>query len=463
MAVSQPNSSAVIWFRRDLRVDDNGAIDAALADGATTLYPVFVIDDALWGPSGDARKSYLVRSLHDLNEQLNGTLTVVHAKPAQFLSSLGNGVAVYAAQDFGPYGMRRDALVVAAGVDLRLADSAYAVNPGTIFNLSGSPYKVFTPFSKSWLAHGWEQPYVAPPSSVWAVLPGVDKSGIGIPADPMPDFDTLPPSSTAEINAQIQRFLDGPVTHYNDDRNTPGIEGTSRLSTALKYGRVHPRTLLAQLGPSEGERVFRSELCWREFYADVLYNFPDSVRQDLNPIGELTYDTGPVADERFEAWCNGQTGYPIVDAGMRQLLAEGWIHNRVRMIVASFLVKDLHLWWKRGADWFMCHLVDGDLASNTHGWQWTAGTGTDAAPYFRVFNPTTQGMRFDADGDYIRRYVPELAHMSAPQIHEPWASPSKSKSSARSSLLDDQTLSYPKPIVDHAVERDETLLRYKQR
>jgi deoxyribodipyrimidine photo-lyase len=223
------------------------------------------------------------------------------------------------------------------------------------------------------------------------------------------------------------------------------------LSPYLKWGCLHPRQLLAELGTTRAETTFRTELCWREFYADVLWHRPDTVRQAFVPaMRRMEVDVGPQADAAFEAWAGGRTGYPIVDAGMRQLAAEGWMHNRVRMIVASFLVKDLHVDWSRGARYFMAQLVDGDLASNHHGWQWVAGTGTDPAPYFRVFNPVTQAERYDPNGDYVRRWVPELRSIPGPAVHRPW-------------IRDDgPPPGYPAPIVDHAGERAEALRRYAE-
>jgi deoxyribodipyrimidine photo-lyase len=215
---------------------------------------------------------------------------------------------------------------------------------------------------------------------------------------------------------------------YKSTRNTPGTDGTSRLSAYLKYGCVHPRTLLADLEDLDSDSAdsFRNELAWRDFYADVLWHRPAVRPRALDErMHAMAYDTGPDADERFAAWAPGRTGYPIVDAGMRQLLGEAYVHNRVRMIVASFLVKDLHVDWRRGARHFMQHLVDGDLASNNHGWQWVAGTGTDASPYYRVFNPTRQGREFDPDGDYVRRWVPELRDVPARHVHEPWLAPGR--------------------------------------
>jgi deoxyribodipyrimidine photo-lyase len=246
-------------------------------------------------------------------------------------------------------------------------------------------------------------------------------------------------------------FLDSDVAGYGTARDLPGRDATSRLSPYLKYGCLHPRTLLARLdaaGGGTGAQTYRDELCWRDFYADVLWHRPDSARRALQErMRGMQVSTGRQADELFEAWTQGRTGFPIVDAGMRQLLAEGWMHNRVRMIVASFLVKDLHLDWGRGARWFLQHLVDGDLASNNHGWQWVAGTGTDPAPYFRIFNPTSQGEKFDPAGDYVRRYVPELGEVAGKAVHQPWK-------------LSPLPAGYPAPLVDHAEERAEALRRY---
>jgi deoxyribodipyrimidine photo-lyase len=235
------------------------------------------------------------------------------------------------------------------------------------------------------------------------------------------------------------------LADYEGTRDRPDLDATSRLSVYLKWGCLHPRTVLDALGP--GDETFRRELAWREFYASVLHHWPESARSYFRP--ELARMRFAPPGTAFSAWCEGRTGYPIVDAGMRQLLATGWMHNRVRMIVASFLVKDLHVEWMHGARHFMRHLVDADLASNQHGWQWTAGTGTDPAPFFRIFNPVTQGKRFDPEGDYVRRWVPELRGVGGAAAHEPWrlgAPPAK----------------YPAPIVDHTTERAEALARYAQ-
>jgi len=259
----------------------------------------------------------------------------------------------------------------------------------------------------------------------------------------------LPPPGERAGLRRWAAFRDEALAGYVERRDRPDLHGTSRLSPYLKFGCVHPRTVLAGLGDTPAEERWRAELCWREFYADVLWHHPASARRSLQPVmAAMRVDRD---EERFAAWAEGRTGYPVVDAGMRQLRAEGWMHNRVRMIVASFLVKDLHLDWTLGARHFMAHLVDGDLSSNSHGWQWVAGTGTDAAPYFRVFNPVTQGRRFDPDGTYVRRWVPELAAIAGADVHEPWTIPA----------LPLGVEPYPAPIVDHVRERDEALSRYR--
>lgn len=227
------------------------------------------------------------------------------------------------------------------------------------------------------------------------------------------------------------------------------MAATSELSPALHIGAIHPRTILAALGDLDRADRFVRELAWREFYAHALWHHPDLVDLELDPtLRQIAWDEGDEADARFRAWCDGRTGFPIVDAGMRELAATGWLHNRVRMIVASLLVKDLHLDWRRGAAWFEATLADADIASNRGNWQWVAGTGLDAAPYFRVFNPTLQGKKFDPDGHYVRRWVPELRACPTSLIHEPWR------------WVGRENAGYPLPIVDHDRERREALARY---
>jgi deoxyribodipyrimidine photo-lyase len=238
---------------------------------------------------------------------------------------------------------------------------------------------------------------------------------------------------------------------YHEDRNRTDLSGTSHLSHALAHGEIHPRTLLAQLGDSDGEEVYRKELAWREFYADVLFHNPHTLTEYYEPrFANMRYDDPEKNSSKLLAWKEGKTGYPIVDAAMRQLVQSGWMHNRARMIVASFLVKDLHFEWQLGAEYFEQHLTDFDPASNSHGWQWTAGCGTDASPYYRVFNPTLQGVKFDPNGDYVRKWIPELSHLSGSAVHEPW------------NVIDGLSAGYPAPIVSHDVERNESLARLEE-
>jgi deoxyribodipyrimidine photo-lyase len=436
----------IMWFRRDLRLADHPALQHASALGP--VVPLFVVDPMFEG-SGAPRRAYMCDALAALDRSIGGALVYRHGHPAQVLPDLVaelGAAAVVVTRDHGPYGRRRDEAVAgavrAAGADFVGVGSSYAVQPGSVTKADGTPYQVFTPFSKAWRAHGWAAP-IPQPDVDWIGTPGVACDGPPTRPDVATDF------GEASERWAWDRWTDvlPALQQYADVRNDPAIDGTSRLSAALRWGLVHPRQLLHDLGPERGHEVFASELAWREFYADVLFRRPDTAWSNLNPkMDAMPVDVDDAARRRFRQWADGATGYPIVDAGMRQLLATGWMHNRVRMLVASFLVKDLHLPWQWGAHHFMQHLVDGDLASNSHGWQWTAGTGTDAAPYFRIFNPTTQGLRFDPQGDYVRRWIPELSGIAGGSVHTP----------APLTAPD-----YPAPIVDHRVERDDSLARYR--
>ncbi len=449
--------TSVMWFRRDLRLADNPALARAADDGE--VLPLFVLDPRLWDPAGPSRRAYLAASLRSLDASLRQRrtrLSVVRGDPARRVVLAAKAVgadAVHVAEDFGPYGRARDEAVeralADAGVELVRTGSPYAVSPGRVVNGSGSAYKVFTPFSRAWDDHGWRGPIEAPTGVRWRELAEDDAGGTtAVPDVDLPEGLELPGAGEQVALDTWSTFLDK-VQDYDQDRDKPGLEGTSRMSRHLKYGEVHPRTLLAGLSGRRGTGVqtYRSELAWREFYADVLLQRPDSAREYYRPeYARMSYDD---PGEQLVAWQEGRTGFPIVDAGMRQLRATGWMHNRVRMITGSFLVKDLHLEWQHGARHFLHWLVDGDLASNNHGWQWVAGSGTDASPFFRVFNPTTQGRKFDPDGAYVRRWVEELADPDrVPDPHEP----------------DDDTrdlVGYPRPVVDHKAERLEALARYE--
>ncbi|TQS43218.1 cryptochrome/photolyase family protein [Cryptosporangium phraense] len=447
-------SPTVFWFRRDLRLSDNPALLAAVsAAGDDGVQPVFVLDPVPFRASGGPRTSHLARSLRALDESLGGHLVIRHGKPEEEIPRLVAEIGaeeVHIAADYGPYGAARDQRVEKAlashGATLHRTGSPYAIAPGRIRKPDDTPYRVFTPFSRAWREHGWRAPVAAPKNANWRKA----KSG-GLPDVPdLPDVD-LPEAGEDAARKRFADFLDDGLAGYADERNRPDRDGTSRISVNLKYGELHPRTILAELAKRRGSGAdtFRNEICWREFYADVVFHRPSSLWESLDQrVGSIHTDSGKSADAKFEAWAAGRTGFPIVDAGMRQLLEIGWMHNRVRMITASFLVKDLHLPWQRGAAHFLDHLVDGDYASNNHGWQWVAGTGTDAAPYIRVFNPVTQGKKFDPEGGYVRRWVPELADVSGAAVHEPWT-------------LETQPEGYPEPIVDHAAERQETLRRFE--
>jgi deoxyribodipyrimidine photo-lyase len=423
----------LFWFHRDLRTADHPALVAA----GTEVAPV-VLQSALDGLEGERRNS-LVASWHSLNESLDGQLTVV-TDLVRAAKDLGVE-AVFTSRRFEPAGIAEqqaaEQALTAHGIRLVVGPGNYAVSPGQVAKPDGTPYRVYTPFFKAWFAIGWSKPVPR--------LAGVNWQSAGGSA--LPEYRAIKVGEDFALRT-FERFKERALLGYNEDRNRADLSGTSHLSHALAHGEVHPRTLLAELGDSPGEVTFMKELAWREFYADVLFHNPHTVSEYYEPrFAKLRYDFD---EAKFEAWKFGQTGYPMVDAGMRQLLTTGWMHNRVRMIVASFLVKDLHIEWQHGADWFEKHLTDFDVASNSHGWQWTAGCGTDASPYYRVFNPVMQGYKFDPEGNYVRKFIPELRNIPGPEVHEPWL------------LLSSLSEGYPAPIVDHALERVEALARLEE-
>ncbi|MFF0264764.1 cryptochrome/photolyase family protein [Kribbella sp. NPDC004536] len=417
--------TALMWFRRDLRLTDNPALlDAAASGGVLGL---FVLDPLLWGRSGDPRREYLAASLRSLSDSMGGRLVVRRGDPAVVVPAVAEEIgasSVHISADYAPYGQKRDEEVEAAlRCPLVRTGSPYAVAPGRIRNQQGRPYQVFTPYFRAWLAHGWRPPVAA--ADVTWVEAASEKLPVG--------------SIEAGEAVALERWRSYDPAGYEDERDRPDLDSTSRMSIPLKYGEIHPRTMLAGL---ESE-AYRRELAWREFCADLLARHPHAAWQPLRPEFErMQYDE---PGELFDAWCAGRTGFPFVDAGMRQLAETGFMHNRVRMVVASFLVKDLHVHWKYGARWFMRSLRDGDLASNALNWQWVAGCGADAAPYFRIFNPVGQGLKFDPDGAYVRRWIPELRHLDGKTAHEPWKYDAPG---------------YPTPVVDHAEARREALRRY---
>jgi len=438
----------IFWFRRDLRLTDNPALLSAI-ENSEEIVAVFILDEKLIKQSGSKRLAYLGHSLRALDESLGNKLHVMVGDQVEVLNSLIKRYGadeVHISQEFEPYGAARDLRVEAAGINLVRTGSPYAVAPGRVLKPSdATPYRVYTPFYKGWCLHGWRKP-VAAPKNLKLVTP--DEGDRNFVDWKVPEGSEIPKAGEIAALARWGEFKKKALASYDVERNNAGVDGTSKLSAHLKWGEIHPRTLLADLGASNAHDVYRKEIAWREFYADVLFNNPHTENDYYAPrFKDMRYD---VPGEKFKAWCEGKTGYPFVDAAMRQIVKEGWMHNRTRMVVASFLVKDLHLEWQLGADFFMEHLVDFDPASNSHGWQWTAGCGTDASPYYRVFNPIEQGKRFDVNGDYIRKYVPELAHLSADEIHEPWE------------FLDGYSKGYPERIVNHATERLESLARLEE-
>jgi deoxyribodipyrimidine photo-lyase len=450
--------NAVLWLRRDLRRHDLPALgSAADAAGDGEVHVLFVIDPVLWDGCGAVRRGWLAASIRAAADAYDGRLTVRVGNPATkvaaFAADVGAG-SVHVSAETTPYGARRDERVRDRLAERDIAwvpaGSPYAVGPGRVVTKDGTPYRVFTPFSRAWREHGWAEPATAPRS----VTLGEDRSDGHAAARldrAVQDCPVeLPPAGEDAALRRWRAFRDEHLADYADGRDRPDRPGTSRLSPYLKVGAIHPRTLLADLrgSRSRGAQVFTNEIGWREFYADVLHSNPPSAWRDLRPeLGSMAYDDEPAL---VRAWQEGRTGFPVVDAGMRQLTETGWMHNRVRMITASFLCKDLHAWWPAGARHFLDHLIDGDVASNNHGWQWVAGTGTDASPYFRVFNPVTQGKKFDPQGDYVRRWVPELAHVPGARAHEPWT------------VGDGYDHGYPAQIVDHGEERVEALRRYEE-
>ena len=461
--------TTLFWFRRDLRLADNPALGEAVRQGDGSVAPLFVIDPQLLASVGPARSAYLRDTLSALNESLGGQLIIRVGEPEVVLRELCRELGareIYATGDFAPTGRARDERVARGlaqdGVALRFLDSPYVVVPGTVLTKAQTPSKVFTPFRRYWELEPLPEPYPAPSGVTWVGGASESLDAIsqyaarqrpdyfGDLPDDVPHYD--PRVGEAGALATLEQFM-AHVEQYDAQRNTPGVEGTSRLSPHLRFGTIHPRTVLARTnGPSRGAEVFRSEIAWREFYADVLWHNPASTSQALQTsMADLRVDSDARAVDRFQAWARGETGYPLVDAGMRQLLSEGWMHNRVRMLTASFLIKHLHIDWRWGAKWFMWRLIDGDVASNQHGWQWTAGTGTDASPYYRVFNPNVQAERFDPDGVFIRRYVSELRDTPPPDCLAPGGGGGLFTSSG-----------YPPPIIDAAAERDEALARLAQ-
>ena len=460
---------AIVWFRRDLRLHDHPALHAALA-AADVVVPAFVLDEQLLaGRWASANRAWFMReSLAALARELadrGAPMRILRGRPAESLPALAvslGAAGVYATRDATPYGRRRDRAVAerlaAAGIGFHARPGLYVHEPDALAAAGGRPFGVYGAFRRAWDA--------APRRRL---LPAPDRiPGLPGPGDPVPDLGQpsanpalmpVPGEDAARqrLDAWLRPDATGraPVDGYAETRDRLDRDATSRLSQDLRWGLLSPLEVVERAaGPGDGRRVFRAEMAWREFYAHVLWHHPRVLGEPyLTAFAGLETRHDPDA---LEAWAEGRTGYPVVDAAMRQLRATGFLPNRARMIAASFLAKDLLLARELGEAVFMRHLVDGDVASNNGGWQWTASTGIDPQPFFRVFNPVLQGRRFDPDGTYVRRWVPELAGVPAAHVHDPWAMDEAAQAASGCLVGRD----YPVPIVDHGEARARALAAY---
>lgn len=452
----------ILWFRQDLRLHDNPALAAAVRSGADIL-PLYILDDGNAGrwAMGGASRWWLHHSLHKLNESLGGRLACFRGDATIVLKDVierTGARAVYWNRCYEPWRMTRDAgikaMVNGMGAAADSFNASLLYEPWTVKKADSTPYRVFTPFFRRGCLESGEppRPEKTPPPTGFFPFDSMPIDALGLlPRAVRWDRKMEQHWTIGEAGAlaRMKNFLDEGLRGYKEGRDRPAAPHVSRLSPHLHFGEISPRTLwhairqrMAAQGLERDGDHYLSELGWREFSAHLLYHNHDL---PLHPLQErfhhFPWDDNPAA---LTAWQRGETGYPIVDAGMRELWETGYMHNRVRMIVGSFLVKNLLLHWHHGQDWFWDCLVDADLANNAAGWQWIAGCGADAAPYFRIFNPVTQGEKFDPAGDYIRRFIPELAHMPDKFIHKPWDSPVP-------------PAAYPAPIVDLAATRTRAL------
>jgi len=445
---------SIWWIRRDVRLTDNSALQSALEVGL--VIPVFILDPHLLSRPAFRRQAFLFNGLRALDADLRqrgSYLVVRRGKPLEVLRNLmteTGASTIFAEEDYTPYARKRDS-VVASELPLELVLGQVVQHPEFIKKADGDPYTVYTPYAKKWNSLLPDHMDIAPAPEHIPTLAGIQ-------AEAIPDAPTSALFQAGEVEAEcrLDEFAADKIFVYAENRNRLDMAGTSTLSPYIRFGMIglrqavqsaqQARVQARSAEEKRGAEVWLNELIWREFYIQILHHFPHVSKAVFNPsLADISWRNNA---SEFEAWTQGKTGYPIVDAAMRQLRETGWMHNRARMIVASFLVKDLLINWQWGERWFMENLLDGDPAANNGGWQWTAGTGIDATPYFRIFNPILQSKKFDPLGDYIRRWVPELAHLPANVIHAPW----EKKVDIRN---------YPHPIIDHHAARERTLSAYK--
>jgi deoxyribodipyrimidine photo-lyase len=464
--------TALLWLRRDLRVHDHPALHGALATGEPVV-PVFCLDDRLLHGrhQSASRTQFMLEALTDLNGSLRerGSRLVVRlGSPERELPALArevNAGSMHFSIDAGPFARARDRRVQEAmrrgGMEVCLYPGLFVVDrPAAIKTGGDHPYTVFTPYLRSWLK--------APRRPVLAAPTSLPELGRRVPVGRIPRLtelgfsqEVLEPAPGGEQPAReaLARFLSDGAADYHERNDLPGQDGTSRLSPYLHFGCISPREIEHRLGRGDGPEAVRRQLCWRDFYAQVLYSHPRNAHSEFQQRyrGSIRWSH---ATQRFQAWCDGQTGYPFVDAGMRQLRREGWMHNRVRLVVGSFLTKDLGIDWRWGERWFMRMLIDGDEANNNGNWQWIASVGVDPQPVFRrIYNPARQQERLDPEGAYVRRYVPELEPVPDRYLAEPWTMPEEIQGECGCTIGRD----YPAPIVDHAQARRDALQRYRVR
>jgi deoxyribodipyrimidine photo-lyase len=454
----------LVWFRRDLRLADNPALRSAVDRGRVAC--LFVVDRTLLGrrhhdAPGRLRflRAGVERLAADLRER-GSRLALRRGEPETLVAEVAREVGadrVAIAEDVSPYGRARDEAVAAelarVGIELWRHPGLCLAEPDDLQGSGGAGYRVFTPFYRSWRELPLPERLYAPAEIAG---PRVRVGELeGLPRGDPP----IPAGEGAARRALVDFIRGGGADAYDRRRDALAETGTSRLSPYLRFGMISPAHVGRALGLpgrlSPGREAFWRQICWRDFYQHHLLRTPHAARRADRPrFDAIAWDDD---EPGFRAWREGRTGYPVVDAAMRQLAESGWMHNRARLIAGSFLTKDLLVDWRRGETHFMRHLLDGDPASNNGGWQWVAGTGTDAAPYFRVLNPTRQGQRFDPEGDYVRRHVPELREVPAARIHEPWRMSEDEQRAARCVIGRD----YPEPIVDHALQRRAALARYR--